>query len=123
LKDQIDSGSYNLEIKILGLVDLDETQANAFFKLTVACPQSYKSRDQKEFHLERDLLYKGDKHRVYRPSNKESFLFLIQKDTSQVMRRTDTEKRVSFTLFQVVNSKYDEGIKTEKNMGSGYFVI
>ena len=73
LKDQIDSGSCQLELKLLGLVDLPESLETALFKLTVACPQSYKSRDQREFQVKRDLEYKGDRHKVYRPAKKEEF--------------------------------------------------
>lgn len=49
---QVDSGSSTLEIIILGILNLQESAADAReFKVTAACPQSSNSREQRVFEV------------------------------------------------------------------------
>ena len=48
---QVDSGSSALEIIILGIMNLQESDDSREFKVTAACPQSSNSREQRVFEV------------------------------------------------------------------------
>ena len=72
MPSQIDSGSSTLEIIILGILNLQDSDDSREFKVTAACPQSSNSREQRLFEVIKVMKYNTA---IYHPRESQRIKF------------------------------------------------